>query len=181
LAMLSLLIAEITWVVMPYFEMSQYESYPDIFYMTYAMLSLVFPCFVLKHYKIRLNTIQYLTILLITILGILAYVGLSIDGMYYSSFNLGLAFTVLTSLFLGIGTVTLLSIRNTKIFRVWMIIVFSVLIGAVSDIWYYASENTENWAPNDWTNVVWFVSYLVMIFALSEQRHSYVTKEKKHL
>jgi len=177
LAMLSLLIAEIMWVVMSYFEISQYESYPDIFYFGYATLSLIFPWFVLKYYKIHLNTIHYLTILLITVIGILAYIGLSND--YSHSFSLGLVFTVLTSLLIGISTITLLVLRNTKMFRVWIIILFSFIISAITDIWYYASENTEDWSANDLTNIVWFASYLIMIFALSQQRYSYVTTEKK--
>jgi len=179
LSMLSLLMAEIMWVVMPYFEIRQYESYPDIFYLGYATLSLIFPWYILKHVGIHLNVIQYLTISLITIFGILSYVILS-NGEYGFSFNLGLVFAILTSGLLGISVVTLIVMKNTKIFRVWTIIVFSVFIGAISDIWYYASENTGDWSAGDHTNIVWFASYLIMIFALYEQRYSYVIKEKKH-
>jgi len=179
MSMLLLLIAEVMWVVMPYFEIPQYESYPDIFYLGYATLSLIFPWFVLKHYQIRLNIIHYLVILLITIVGILAYVELSNGDLHSSSFNLGLVFAVLTSFLTGISIIMLFVLRNTKIFRVWMLIAFSLFISAIADIWYYASENTEDWSASDFTNIVWFVSYLIMIYALGEQRHSYVITEKK--
>jgi len=179
LSMLSLLIAEIMWVIMPYFEIPQYESYPDIFYLGYAVLSLIFPWFVLRHYKICLNIIHYLIILLITIVGILTYVELSNNNdLHSSSFSLGLVFAVLTSFLTGISTIMLFVLKNTKIFRVWMIIAFSLFISALSDIWYYASENTEDWSGSDFTNIVWFASYLIMIYALGEQRHSYVIIKK---
>lgn len=177
LAMLSLLVAEIMWILMPYLEIPQYESYPDIFYLGYAVLSLVFPYFILKHYKIQLNVTHYLTILLITIMGILSYIVLSIDNTNSFSFSLGLVFVVLTSLLTGISVVTLITLRNTKIFKVWMIIVFSFFISAIADIWYYVSENTQDWSASDVVNIVWFVSYLIMIFALGEQRYSYIRKK----
>jgi len=179
LAMLSLLIAEMMWVLMSYLEIPQYESYPDIFYLGYAILSLVFPYFILKHYKIQLNAIHYLTILLITVMGILLYIVLSTDSTNFFSFSLGLVFVVLTSLLTGISIVTLITLRNTKIFKVWIIIVFSFFISAGTDIWYYVSENTQDWSPGDFVNIIWFVSYLIMIFALGEQRYSYITKEKR--
>jgi len=179
LAMLSLLIAEVIWIIMPYLEISQYESYPDIFYLGYAILSLSFPLFILKYYKIHLNTIHYLLIMFVTIIGVLTYIGLSNNDSYSFSFGLGLVFVVLTSLLTGISIITLFVLKNTKIFRVWMIIVSSFCINMIADIWYYSSENTENWLASDFTNIIWFASYLVMIFALSEQRYSYVTTEKK--
>ena len=179
LSHLSLLVAELLWLVMPYLGMTQYESYPDIFYLGYAVCSLVFPWFILRHYKIRLSLIQYLLILLITIIGISSYITLSYGMWDYSpSFGLGFVFAVLTSALAGVSIVTMFALKNTKMFLVWKLIVFSFFMTTIADIWYYASENTVDWSPSDWTNIVWFASYLIMIFALCEQNYSYIIKRK---
>ena len=173
LGMLSLLIAETIWVIMPYFQLPQYESYPDIFYFGYVILSLIFPWFILKYYKIHLTVIHYFAILLVIVVGILTYLVLSADTLLSSSFSLGLVFVILSSTLMGISVITLIKLKNTKIFQVWMLIVSSFLISAVSDIWYYANANTQNWAPNDFVNIIWFVSYLILVYALTLQRYSY--------
>jgi len=190
LANLSLLIAEFLWLLMSYLEIKQYESYPDIFYIGYAISSLVFPWFILKHYKIHftrmsftikkqkihLISIQHLTILLITIIGVLFYVILSYDVMESPSFALGLTFVSLSSMLVGISIITMITLKNTNIFTVWIIITFSFFISGITDIWYYANENTTGWNANSWTNIVWFVSYLILIFALNKQNYLYITK-----
>lgn len=180
LSHLSLLLAELLWLAMPYFELPQYESYPDIFYLGYVTCSLIFPWFILRHYKIRLTLTQYLLILLITIIGVSSYLALSY-GVWDSSstFGLGFVFALLTSVLAGVSIITMSALKNTKIFTVWTIIVFSFLISAIADIGYYASENTTDWGPGDWFNIIWFVSYLIMIFALSEQNYSYIIKRKE--
>jgi len=178
LSTLSLLIAEILWILMPYLGISQYESYPDIFYFGYNIFSLVFPWFILKHYKICFNAFHYIIILLITISGVFIYIILSNSELESSSFVLGLLFVSLTSILIGISIVTMTTLKNTKIFRVWIIIMFSFFISGISDIWYYASENVGDWEPSNWVNIVWFVSYLIIIFALGQQRHSYITKNR---
>jgi len=193
IANLSLLTAEFLWLLMPYLGMGQYESYPDIFYMGYAVSSLIFPWFILKHYKIHfprmsftikkhrvcLISTQHLVILLITITGISLYTILSYDVLDSSSFVLGMAFASLSSMLVGMSIITMIALKNTTIFTVWIIITFSFFISGITDIWYYANENTTEWNANDWTNIVWFVSYLILIFALHKQSYLYVIKRDK--
>jgi len=177
ISMSFLLAAELTWGMMPYLQLSQYESYPDIFYVGYSIFSLIFPLYILKHYKIHLQTIHYLLVLLIVTIAILSYIILSdIPFDMSSSFVLGLLFVVLSSGMLGISLVALSTLYNTKVFHIWYIIVFSFFINLIADIVYYASENITNWQSDNWVNFVWFIGYLVMIFALGEQRHVYIKK-----
>jgi len=175
ISMMFLLTAELTWVVMPYFDLPQYESYPDIFYASSLIVNLFFPLFILRHYKTYLGIVHYLVILLIIAIGVLSYVLLS--NMDSLSFSFGLIFVFLSSGMVGISLVTMLTLHNTKIFHVWCIIVFSFLISMIADISYYSSENTTDWFAGDWVNFVWFASYLIMILALSEQRHAFTKKE----
>lgn len=177
LAMLSLLIAEILWLVMPYLGINQYESYPDVFYLGYSVFAIVFPLFILRYFKICLTKIHYFLISAIVIGGGLIYTGISYDNIGSSSFGLGLVFVLLTGGIIGISVITMMSIKNTKMFRIWMLIVFSFLVSGIADIWYYASENSGNWEASSWVNAVWFVSYLIMIFAINEQRYCYVVQK----
>lgn len=178
-SMVSLLIAEILWLVMPYLGINQYESYPDVFYLGYSVFAIVFPLFILRHFKICLAKIlHYFLISAIIIGGGLIYTGISYDNIDSSSFGLGLVFVLLTSGIIGISAITVMSLKNTKMFRIWMLIVVSFVIGGIADLWYYANENSGDWAPDSWVNVVWFVSYLIMIFAINEQRYCYVIRKK---
>jgi len=115
---------------------------------------------------------------LITVIGILSYVILSGDDLYSSSSILGLTFVILTSLLIGVSTITLFLLRDTDIHKIWMIIVFSFFLGAIGDIFYYADENTNNWSMGDFVNIIWFVSYLILIYALIGQRSIFMTKAK---
>jgi len=178
LANLVLLMAELLWLIMPYLEISQYASYPDIFYMMYNVLVLIFPLFILRHYKIHFYTVQYFIVFSSVMLGVIIYLVLSNDVNDFS-FWLGLMFALVTSTMIGIIIMTMLALRNTNVFRVWIIITCAFFINTISDIWYYSTENTTNWHQSDWTNVLWFVSYLFIIFALYTQKSSYVVNGHK--
>lgn len=173
LANISLLIAELFWILMPYYDLKQYGSYPDIFYMLYAIQMIIFPLFILKHYKVNHTIIHYTIILSSVLVSIIVYLILS--DIHDYTFYIGFVFTVMSGVLVGISISVVISLHHTRVFKFWIIISCSFIINLIADITYYSSKN-NNWDQGDMVNIIWFTSYLLLIFALYVQKSSYILK-----
>lgn len=165
--------AEITWLLMDYWNLPQYESYPDIFYLFYGIFLIAHPWVIMRHFKIKPKLFAWLMFAVCVTVGDLIYVAISADYIEAESFLYGLAFVTLTNVLLGSVIVAILTLRGTKIFGVWILFGISFFMNAVADIYYYASENFSDWQQGDLVNIVWFVGYLMLIIGLLEHRYKY--------
>ncbi len=175
------ILAEFTWRLMGYNNLQQYESYPDIFYLCYGILLILHPWVIMRHFKVKPTKIAWLIFLLCVVTGIGIYNIISIDYLDSPSFLFGLGFVILTSVLLGSVIIAILTLRETKIFRIWILLGIAFFINATADIYYYASENFSDWQQNDLVNIVWFIGYIIIIYALIEHRHKYsIRREKRY-
>jgi hypothetical protein len=178
LAFTSHLVAELLWLLMGFWEIPQYESYPDIFYILYGMFLITHPWIILKHFKVKPSKIAWLALTLLIIGGNGIYCILSIDYFDSDSFYFGLGFVTLTSILIGSAIIAILTLHGTKIFRVLVIIGIAYTINAIADIYYYASENFTDWTQGDYVNIIWFIGYVVLIYGLMEHRYKYSIRRR---
>jgi len=190
LALSALLLAEIAWRLMDYWNLPQYDSYPDIFYYVYNLLLLAHPYIIMKYFKVKPSRIAWLLFILCIVVGNGIYILLSnghvlVDFGNQSHiterFTFGLIFVTLTNAIIGSTIMATLSLKRTKIFRVWILIGVSLTINSIGDIYYYASENFSDWQPSDPVNIIWFVGYIILLYALIEHIPIYARKNKKLL
>lgn len=172
--------AEVSWLLMDYLNLENYQSYPDIFYVAFSLFLLLHPWVIMKHFKIKPKRISYVLLITCIIVGNLVYVGLSWDHMDADSFLYGLAFVTMTNTVLGSVVVAIITLKGTKIFKVWILICIALVINTISDIYYYASENFSDWSQGDWVNITWFITYILLIYALIEHRYKYSVKHTKY-
>lgn len=172
--------AEIIWLLMDHLNLEGYQSYPDIFYVAFNLFLLLHPWVIMKHFKIKPKIISYVLLVICIIVGNSIYIVISWDYMYVDSFLYGLAFVTITNTVLGSAVVAIITLKGTKIFKVWIIICIALIINTISDIYYYASENFSDWTQGDWVNITWFITYVLLIFALIEHRYKYSIKHSKH-
>jgi len=181
LAQLFLLFGEITWLLMSYLGLNHYESYPDIFYYLYNLMLLTHPYVIMKFFKVKPSQIAWLLFVLCILVGDSIYIILSHGHTDTDSFIFGLIFVTLTNAIIGSTILATLTLKGTKIFRVWILIGVSLTINAIGDIYYYASENFSDWKPSDPVNIIWFVGYIILVYALIEHIPIYRRKNKKFI
>lgn len=177
-ALSSLFIAEIMWRLMDYLHITQYQSYPDIFYYFYNFLLLSHPYIIMKYFKVKPSRFAWMIFALCMVAGTGSYVILSDGHTESDSFMFGLVFVTLTNAIIGSTVMAILTLKGTKIFRIWILIGVSLSINAAADIYYYASENFSNWTPGDLVNIIWFIGYVILVYALIEHIPIYARKNK---
>lgn len=173
LAFVSEIFAELTWRLMDYMNMPQYESYPDIFYVIYGLFLIAHPWIIMRHFKVKPSKMAWLLFALCMVVGVGLYYFISFDYLDSDSFMFGLGFIILTNTLLGSVIVAMLTLRGTEIFKVWVLLGIAFFINAAADIYYYASENFSDWQQSDFVNIVWFTGYIIIIYALLEHRYKY--------
>lgn len=181
LALTALLLAEITWILMNYLDFSQYKSYPDIFYFLYNILLLSHPYIIMKYFNVKPSQTAWSLFILCIVVGNGSYLIFSDGYTDIESFTFGLIFVTLTNAIIGSTIMAVLTLKGTKIFRVWILIGVSLTINAIADIYYYASENFSDWQPSDPVNIIWFIGYIILLYALIEHIPIYTRKNKKLL
>jgi hypothetical protein len=179
-AFISHIMAEITWLLMDYLHFEHYQSYPDIFYFIYGIALLIHPWIIMQRFKIKPTKIAWVIFLLCMVAGNGIYCILSIDHYHEESFWFGLLFTILVTSLLGSTVIAIISLKDTKIFKIWILIGIAFLINAIGDIYYYASENFSDWTQGDLVNIAWFTSYIILIYALLKQHHEYDFRYKRN-
>lgn len=178
MALSSLLLGEVAWRLMAYLNMAQYESYPDIFYYMYNILLVIHPFIIMKFFKVKPSKVAWLLFALCMVVGNSSYIIISDGFTDTDSFAFGLIFVTLTNAVIGSTVMAILTLRGTKIFRIWIFIGVALTINAIADIYYYASENFSDWGQGDLVNIVWFVGYVILLYALVEHIPVYTRKNK---
>jgi len=166
-------IAEITWLLLDMVGINGYQSYPDIFYALYGIFLIFHPWLIMNHFKIKPKKISYFILIACVVIGNLIYVILSWDYINTDTFLYGLGFVTLTNFLLGSSIVAIITLRGTKIHKIWILICIAFVINASSDIYYYATENYTDWTQGDIVNITWFITYIILIFALIEPHLTY--------
>lgn len=173
ISMMAYVLAEILWVVWFGFDEGPYPSIIDIFYLIYAIFAILHPIAILKFFEIRPKRVHYVMFGGIVVTAVSAYCYFSYGVEDLSSFYMGFVFVTLSSILLGSTMLTILSTRGRQIFRVWIIIGISFLINCLTDLHYYTMENFKDWDIGYLGNITWFVSQILLVYALIEHRNKY--------
>lgn len=173
ISMLAYVFAEITWIIIVGVEESPYPSIVDIFYIIYAIFAILHPIAILKFFGIKPKKSHYLLFVAIIAVSLLLYCWFSTGAENEESYLFGFVFVGLSSILLGSTVLTILSIRGRQIFRVWIIIGVAFLVNSITDIPYYIMENFGNWDIGYWGNITWFISQILLVYALLEHRNKY--------
>jgi len=180
-SMLFLIGAEISWIVMPYLGLQQYVGIPDVFYSISTIILIFHPLMILHHYlKHRIETKYIIFFIGIVSVGILIYIIGSIDTIKFpEQFYTGLWFSILVSVLLASTIITMFNLKfgkfRLKIFSVWIIMAIAISMNAIGDLWYYIGENYNEWHQGDLENIVWYIGYVLIIYALLVQKSKWET------
>lgn len=169
LGFLSYAIAEVLYYSFDLFlGIEPYPSIADIFFFALYPLALSHLLINIKFFTPSISLKQKIGIVLIPIFFIITYSLMSFTELDEPNFDYyyGIIFVA------GASTTLSFAMLGAKIFRqgmlgvAWLLLVIGILINAVGDVWYYNLEIFGAYYDAHPVTVVWYVSNLLMIYAL---------------
>ncbi|MFQ5781748.1 MAG: hypothetical protein ACE5GR_01675 [Nitrosopumilus sp.] len=161
-------------VIYLYYDMvmgeDPYPSIGDLFYWLFYPFVIGFIYYALKFFAFPLSKLKVILISMITIEVIFVYTGLSygtFDGDVLNfDFVYGLAFVSFAALTVGLSALGIISFKQSLQGLVWTLILVSLLINAVSDVWYFHLELFEGYVPLDTIDTLYLTTWMVMFYGL---------------
>jgi len=151
-------------------EEDPYPSVADLFYWLFYPFVLVFIYYALKFFAFPLSKPKLAIISVITSGLILAYTALSYDAFEGDILNFdfayGMIFVSSSALIVGLSTLGIISFKKSLQGLVWILILGSLLINAIGDVWYFHIELFEGYTPLETTDTLWLVTWMVMFYGL---------------
>ena len=151
-------------------EEDPYPSIGDLFFWLFYPLVIGFIVYALKFFAFPLSKPKLAIISAITAVLILAYAGLSYDAFEGDIFNFdfayGMIFVGSAAFTVGLSTLGIISFKRSLQGLVWALILASLLINAVADVWYYHLELFEGYEPLHTIDTLYLVTWMVMIYGL---------------
>jgi len=187
LSIMFYVLAEISWAWLESLHINPYMNIPDVFYALYFIFG-IRACISLFWCRIQLIPKYYKIIpAIITLLGLLSYVLLSLEQYGTTTFWFGFMMMILSASLLGCATLATLTVRKApKLGLIGSLFGIAFLANSLGDIFYYAAENTGSYVITDWYNIVWAGTPLILIYAMIRHRFLYgeedagKTKQKKN-
>lgn len=154
-----------------------YPSVGDLFYWLFYPFVIGFIYFALKFFAFPLSKPKLTLISIITVGLILVYTGLSYDAFEGDILNFdfayGMIFVSSAALTVGLATLGIISFKRSLQGLVWVLILGSLLINAIADVWYFHLELFEGYAPLDTIDTLYLTTWMVMFYGLFRHyRHS---------
>ncbi|MCV0392359.1 MAG: hypothetical protein K5790_03575 [Nitrosopumilus sp.] len=147
-----------------------YPSIGDLFYWLFYPFVIGFIVYALKFFAFPLSKPKVTLISIITAGLILAYTGISYDVFEGDIFNFdfayGMIFVSSAAFTVGLATLGIISFKNSLQGLVWALILASLLINAVGDIWYYHLELFEGYEPLDTIDTLYLTTWMVIFYGL---------------
>lgn len=157
-----------------YYEMileeDPYPSVGDLFYWLFYPFVIGFIIFALKFFAFPLSKPKLGLISLISVGLILTYTGLSYEvfegDILNFDFAYGMIFVGSASFTVGLATLGIISFKKSLQGLVWALILASLLINAVGDVWYYHLELFEGYEPLDTIDTLYLSTWMVIFYGL---------------
>lgn len=147
-----------------------YPSIGDAFYWLFYPFVTGFIIYALKFFAFPLSKPKLALISSITIGLTLVFAGYSyvaFEGEIYDfDFGLGMLFVASAALTVGLSTLGIISFKKSLQGLVWVLILSSLLINAIADIWYYHLELFEGYEPLNTIDTLYLVTWMVMFYGL---------------
>ncbi len=165
----SVSIAEILYYY--YFQIIHIDPFPSIADVFFFAL---YP-FMMIHFILNINFYQNkstlkskigMISLAILIISIYAYFAFDSFGSFNIDFFYGLIFVSGAACITSVGLYGAIVVRKIPLGRSWFLLVTGIVIGTIADVWYYALELMDAYTFDHIINLMWYTSYLIMIYAL---------------
>lgn len=151
-------------------EEDPYPSIGDLFFWMFYPLVIGFIVYALKFFAFPLSKPKLAIISVITAALILVYAGLSYDAFEGDILNFdfayGMIFVSSASFTVGLATLGIISFKRSLQGLVWALILASLLINAVGDVWYYHLELFEGYEPLHTVDTLYLATWMVMFYGL---------------
>lgn len=149
-----------------------YPSVADIFFFALYPVILAHLIVNIKFFGSGYSKFQKIWIPLIPLFSIVSYIILWLsvpDAELNFDFYYGFIFILGASIALSFTIVGALIFREGTIGTVWLLLVIGMMINVVCDIWYYNLEIFGEYFDGHPVTVGWFISNMLMIYALFKQ------------
>ncbi len=147
-----------------------YPSIGDLFYWLFYPFVVGFIILALKFFAFPLSKPKVGIISAITIGLILAYTALSYEVFEGDVFNFdyayGMIFVASAALTVGLSTLGIISFKKSLQGLVWALILTSLLINAIADVWYFHQELFGLYEPLDTIDTMYLATWMVMFYGL---------------
>jgi len=145
-------------------------SIADVFYFLFYPFTIGFIFFTLKFFAFPLSKPKVTLIAIITIGAIFVYTGLSYEAFEGDILNFdfayGMIFVSAAALTAGLSTLGIISFKYSLQGLVWLLILGSLLVDSVANIWYYHLELFEGYIALDTIDTLILVTYMLMFYGL---------------
>ncbi len=147
-----------------------YPSVGDLFYWLFYPFVIGFIYFALKFFAFPLSKPKLAIISVITVGLILVYTGLSYDAFEGDILNFdfayGMVFVSSAALTVGLSTLGIISFKRSLQGLVWVLVLGSLLINTISDVWYFHLELFEGYVPLDTIDTLYLATWMIMFYGL---------------
>lgn len=168
IAFFSVSIDEIIYYYFSLIGADTYPSFADLFYFLlypFAMIHLVININFYQD-KCTLNSKLGMVFLALLIVSIYAYFAFYYFGAFNLDFFYGLIFVSGAASITSIGIYGAVVVRKIPLGRSWFLLVTGIIVGTIGDVWYNSLELIESYAYDHIVNLLWFASYLIILYAL---------------
>lgn len=173
IAMIFFVIAETIWIVLAYFGTYPYPSPADVAYGLYFGFLILYPTLILKFFETKPKIEHHAVVAATVAVCLTLYMVFTPQSEGFWVWLNGLIFIAMSSTLLGVTVMTTLLLRNRQVFAFWIILGVAFLINCLADLHYYSSENWSDWEVSDFVNIMWFISSIMVIYALLQHKRMY--------
>ena len=147
-----------------------YPSIGDLFYWLFYPFVTGFIIYALKFFAFPLSKSKIAIISVITVGLTLIFFGYSYEvfegEIYDFDFGLGMLFVASAALTVGLATLGIISFKRSLQGYVWLLLLSSLLINAIGDIWYYHLELFEAYEPLGTVDTLYIATWMVMFYGV---------------
>ncbi|RDJ31425.1 MAG: histidine kinase [Crenarchaeota archaeon] len=149
-------------------EVEAYPSVADIFFFMLYPLALIHLILNVKFFVHKFSSKQLLILGIIPIVFVISYGVISFQELEEANFDFyyGIIFIIGASLILSFAVVGATIFKQGLLGVAWLLLVVGILLNAIADVWYYVLEIFGEYFNAHPVTVVWYVSNLMMIYAL---------------
>ncbi|HSG73915.1 MAG TPA: histidine kinase [Nitrosopumilaceae archaeon] len=145
-----------------------YPSVADIFFFGLYPLTITHLILNIRFFNAKISKPSKIWLPLIPIVFLIVYGYISFTEFEEANFDFyyGMIFVAIASITLSIAILGASVFRQGVIGVAWLLLVIGILMNATGDLWYYHLEVFGEYFDAHPVTVVWYVSNLVMIYAL---------------
>ncbi len=128
----------------------------------------------IRYFVEKLEIYQKLLLVVIPVTVILVYSLVLMNSQLenFNDFYYYLAFVSASSVVLGMATVGFTLFRTTALTSAWFVLLLGITIGTFGDLFYNYAVTLGVYSFSDFSNVLWFTSPLIMVYALYKHQKS---------